>query len=222
MAPSVPVCPQSKASRLQSNSEAGHTAYCVTRRTKGLLHLGTCLPVLLALQSLPPHSHSIGRLYTLGSPSPARPHRPHAAHSDVSRLHILPHCSRPLHLLARSRPHPGHPANNVAYALLTSWISSFGCPQTITTDLRHQIKSQLLQSLPRPCGIPLLWTTAHHTAANGLMECFHWTLKAATMCHTNQQCTEVLPLVLGIHTALTEDLQVSVAKLSPQESLASY
>jgi hypothetical protein len=56
----------------------------------------------------PPYSHSIWRLYTASIPLPARPHRPRGAPSDVSGLHVLPHCSRPIHPLARSRPHPGH------------------------------------------------------------------------------------------------------------------
>jgi cleavage and polyadenylation specificity factor subunit 1 len=43
------------------------------------------------------------------------------------------------------------------------------------------------------CGIQLSRTTAHHTAANGLVERFHRTLKAAIMCHAEQQWTEALP-----------------------------
>jgi hypothetical protein len=79
---------------------------CVARRAKGLTNLGTCLPVLPALQSLPPHSQSIGRLYTAGSPFSAHPHRPRGDTSDVSGLHILPNCSRPFHPLARGSLHP--------------------------------------------------------------------------------------------------------------------
>jgi cleavage and polyadenylation specificity factor subunit 1 len=46
------------------------------------------------------------------------------------------------------------------------------------------------------------------------VECFHRTLKAAIMCHTDQQWTEAFPLVLlGINTAFKEDLQASVAEL---------
>jgi cleavage and polyadenylation specificity factor subunit 1 len=63
------------------------------------------------------------------------------------------------------------------------------------------------------CGIQLTRTTAHHPAANGLVERFHRTLKAAIMCHEDQQWTEALPLVLGIRTAYKEDLQASVAEL---------
>jgi cleavage and polyadenylation specificity factor subunit 1 len=51
-------------------------------------------------------------------------------------------------------------------------------------------------------------------AANGLMERFHRTLKAAIMCHVDESWTEPLPLVLlGIRTAFKEDLQASVAQL---------
>jgi hypothetical protein len=88
----------------KATEKLGAHAFCVARRTKGLSHLGTCLPVLPALHSLPPHSHSTGRLYTAGSTISARPHRPRGALSDV----ILPHCSRPFQPLAGSRPHPGH------------------------------------------------------------------------------------------------------------------
>jgi hypothetical protein len=101
-APNVPIHPWSVAPRLQSNGKAGCTVFCVARRAKGLPHLGTCLPVLQVLQSLQPHSHSIGRLYTACSPFPACPHRPRGAPSDVSGLHVLLHCSQPFHPLVRS------------------------------------------------------------------------------------------------------------------------
>jgi cleavage and polyadenylation specificity factor subunit 1 len=84
-------------------------------------------------------------------------------------------------------PIPDITAYTVARALLTGWISRFGCPQTITTDQGRQFKSQLFQSLARLCGIQLSRTTAHHPAANGLVERFRRTLKAAIMCHADQQ-----------------------------------
>ena len=87
-APNVPIRPRSVTLRHESNSEAGRTAFSVARRAEGMPHLGTCLPVLPAFQSLPPHSYSIGRLYTAGSPFPARAHRLCGAPSDVSGLHI--------------------------------------------------------------------------------------------------------------------------------------
>jgi cleavage and polyadenylation specificity factor subunit 1 len=69
------------------------------------------------------------------------------------------------------------------------------------------------------CGIQLSRTTAHHPTANGLVERFYRTLKAAIMCHADQHWTEVLPLVLlGIRTAF-KDLQASVAELVYGEPL---
>ncbi|PNF28406.1 hypothetical protein B7P43_G16401, partial [Cryptotermes secundus] len=88
------------------------------------------------------------------------------------------------------------------------------------TDQGRQFKSQLFTSLARLCGIHLSRTTAHHPAANRLAERFHLTLKAAIMCHADQQWTEVLPLVLlGIRTAFKEDLQALVAELMYGEPL---
>jgi transposase InsO family protein len=83
-------------------------------------------------------------------------------------------------------PIPDITAETMTRALLTGWISRFGCPQTITTYLGRQFESQLFHSLAKLCGIHLSRTTAHHPAANGLVECFHRTLKAAIMCHADQ------------------------------------
>jgi hypothetical protein len=70
------------------------------------------------------------------------------------------------------------------------------------------------------CGIQLSRTTAHHPAANGLVERFHRTLMAAIMCHADQQRTEALPLVLlGIRTSYKADLGASVAQLVYGEPL---
>ncbi|PNF24695.1 hypothetical protein B7P43_G17564 [Cryptotermes secundus] len=211
-APSVPVRPRSVAPRHQSNSEAGRTAIRVARRSEGLPHLGTCLPVLSALQSLPSHTYSTGRLYT-----PAARFR----HVHIDLVGPLPtsagyaYCLTAVDRFTRWPevvPIPDITADTVARAPLTGWISRFCCPQTITTDQGRQFESQLFQSLARLCGIQLSRTTAHLPAANGIVERFHRTLKAAIMCHADQQWTETLPLVLlGIRTAFKEDLQASVA-----------
>jgi cleavage and polyadenylation specificity factor subunit 1 len=117
-------------------------------------------------------------------------------------------------------PIPDITADTMARTLLTGWISHLGCPQTITTDQKWQFESQLFQSLAKMCGIQLSWTTAHHPTVNGLVECFHQTLKAAIMCHADQRWTEVLPLfLLGIRTAFKEDLQASVTELVHGEPL---
>jgi cleavage and polyadenylation specificity factor subunit 1 len=117
-------------------------------------------------------------------------------------------------------PIPNITAETVARALLIGWISSFGCSQTIITDQRCQFESQLFYSIAILCGIQLSRTTAYHPAANGLVECFHRTLKAAIMCHADQHWTEALPLVLlGIRSSFKADLYASSAELVYGEPL---
>jgi len=111
-------------------------------------------------------------------------------------------------------------AETVSRALLSGWIAGFGCPQTITTEQGRQFESNLFHSLTKMCGIHLCRTTPHHPAANGLVERLHRTMKAAIMCHADEQWTEALPLVLlGICTAYKEDLQSSTAELVYGEPL---
>jgi hypothetical protein len=73
--------------------------------------------------------------------------------------------------------------------------------------------------MAKMCGTQLSRITAHHPAANGLVERFHRTLKAAIMCHADQRWTEALPLLLGIRTSFKADLQASVAELFYGEPL---
>ncbi|XP_023713537.1 uncharacterized protein LOC111867700 [Cryptotermes secundus] len=116
----------------------------------------------------------------------------------------------------KSHPHPGHHSRHSG---TTGWISRFSCPQTITPDPGRQFESQLFHSLAKLCGIQPS-RTAQHPAANGLVERFHRTLKAAIMCHADQHWTEALPMVLlGIRTAFKEDLQASLAELVYGEPL---
>jgi cleavage and polyadenylation specificity factor subunit 1 len=117
-------------------------------------------------------------------------------------------------------PIPNITTQAVTHALLTGWISRFGCPQIITTDQGRQFESQLFHSLAKLCGTQLSWTTAYHPAADGLVERFHRTLKAAIMCPADKNWTQELPLfLLGIRSSFKADLHASSAELVHGETL---
>lgn len=103
-------------------------------------------------------------------------------------------------------------AETVARALLSGWISRYGCPQTIATDQGRQFELQLFYSLASMCGILLSRMTAFHPAANGQMERMHRSLNAAIMCRAQELWSYYFRLILlGMRTAFKEDLQASVA-----------
>ncbi|GBP75971.1 Uncharacterized protein K02A2.6 [Eumeta japonica] len=111
-------------------------------------------------------------------------------------------------------------AETVATALLTCWISRFGCPTDIVTDRSKQFESTLFQHLARVAGFHHRRTTAYHPAYNGLVERFHRQLKTAITCHANEHWTECLPLVLlGVRSAYKDDLKASCAELVYGETL---
>lgn len=111
-------------------------------------------------------------------------------------------------------------AESCAVALVSTWISRFGCPARVTTDRGRQFESQLFKSLSALVGARHFRTTAYHPAANGIVERLHRQLKAAIMCHTTSQWTEALPLVLlGIRSAWKDDLQTTAAELVYGEPL---
>jgi len=107
-------------------------------------------------------------------------------------------------------------------------------PFWLSTIHHHRPGTQIqIRTLPQPRKD--LWHTPlqnnpHHPAANGLVERLHLTMKAAIMCHANDQWTDSLPLVLlGIRTAYKGNLQASTEELvygeplrSPGELLVSY
>lgn len=63
------------------------------------------------------------------------------------------------------------------------------------------------------CGTKHIRTTAYHPQANGLIERFHRTMKAALKCH-NSSWTDALPLVLlGLRATFKDELEASPAEM---------
>lgn len=106
-------------------------------------------------------------------------------------------------------------AEVVAKALYENWIARFGCPLRISTDQGRQFESSLFNELMKKFGISRIRTTPYHPQANGKIERFHRTLKAALMARgvTTQWSDELSTVLLGLRTALREDNNFSPALL---------
>lgn len=105
-------------------------------------------------------------------------------------------------------------AESVASALMFGWISRFGVPRRITTDQGRQFESRLFNELSKMCAVKNLRTTAYHPQANGLIERWHRSLKAAIMCYKTKDWCAVLPLILlGLRSTFKEDLKSTPAEM---------
>ena len=115
-------------------------------------------------------------------------------------------------------------AEVVAQAFVTGWIARFGIPSTIITDCGQQFESELWSILMRLLGTKRSRTTAYHPQSNGMVERFHRQLKASLKAQQNPTTwMDSLPLVLlGIRTALKEDIRATAAEMILWYSLVNF
>lgn len=112
-------------------------------------------------------------------------------------------------------PIPDISAKTVAKCVVANWIARFGTPLRITTDQGSQFESKLFNELTNLLGSIHLRTSAYHPQANGLVERFHRQLKASIKARGDTvNWSRELPFVLlGIRTAIKEDLHCSTAEM---------
>ncbi|GFW26920.1 transposon Ty3-G Gag-Pol polyprotein [Trichonephila clavipes] len=105
-------------------------------------------------------------------------------------------------------------AETVAATVIHEWIPRFGVPGLITTDQGRQFEFHLNCVLYACLGISKIRTMQYHISSNGIVECTHWSLKAAIMAHAIPRWTQVLPFVFfGLHSVIKEDINDTAAEL---------
>lgn len=111
-------------------------------------------------------------------------------------------------------PLPHATTEYILNAMLLHWVARFGVPSTIITDRGAQFSSSLWQTLCKSLGIRHQMTTSYHPQANGMVERFHRTMKAALRDQDSASTWITrLPLVLlGIRSAIKTDLGSSAAE----------
>lgn len=92
-------------------------------------------------------------------------------------------------------------------ALIEAWIARFGIPDTITSDRGSVFTSSLWTQLAHRLGISATTTTSYNPEANGMVERFHRSLKAALMtrCTSDRWKPELPWVLLGLRTVPKSD-----------------
>ncbi|GBM42570.1 Transposon Ty3-G Gag-Pol polyprotein [Araneus ventricosus] len=105
-------------------------------------------------------------------------------------------------------------AKTMCRAIFDTWISRFGCPSVVTSDQGSQLRSSMFVEFTRMLGTQKIKTTPYHPISNGIVERFHRHLKSAIKAHENEKWSELISIILlGIRTAVKEDLQSSCSEL---------
>ena len=82
-------------------------------------------------------------------------------------------------------------------AFISSWVSRFGVPATLTSDRGAQFTSSVWAGVCQFLGISISQTTSFHPQSNGMIECFHRSLKSSLRARVaDSDWVSHLPLVL--------------------------
>ncbi|XP_039302122.1 uncharacterized protein LOC105200090 [Solenopsis invicta] len=104
-------------------------------------------------------------------------------------------------------------AKTVAKTFYDHWVTRFSAPKILTTDQGVQFESQFFAALLSLIGCKQIRTTAYHPASNGMIERWHRSLKAASMCHNTPDWVGTLPTVLlGLRSHVRLDTKASPAE----------
>ena len=100
-------------------------------------------------------------------------------------------------------------------ALLSHWIARFGLPDDITSDRGAPFTSHIWTSLGQLLGYVIHHTTSYNPEANGIVERFHRTLKAALMsrCTSPEWATQLPWVLLGLRSCPRDGTDVSAAEM---------
>ena len=104
-------------------------------------------------------------------------------------------------------------AEVVARAFISGWVSRFGAPSMIITDRGRQFESALWRQLMSFLGSKRVRTTSFHPQANGMVERFHRQLKTALKSHPTSWMDSLPLVMLGVRTALKEDMHFTSAEM---------
>ena len=103
-----------------------------------------------------------------------------------------------------------------ARAFISSWVSRFGVPALLTSDRGAQFTSAVWSEVCSVLGVSHLQTTSYHSQSNGMIECFHRSLKSSLRARlAGSDWVNHLPLVmLGLRSSPKDD-----SGFSPAEAL---
>ena len=98
-------------------------------------------------------------------------------------------------------------AESCVRSFISTWVSRFGVPDTLTSDRGSQFISSIWTGVCRELGINVSKTTSYHPQSNGMIERFHRSLKVALRARAaGSNWFQHLPLVLlGLRTIPKED-----------------